>query len=112
MPAPACCATLGRRYASPMILVNLINMGISPGAVEAPSENLAELLEGVGGAQHRRVLPVPADQHHPDRQPPGHTSRDGDRRVSCHIEGTGVRDHLERTPDVLLAARVGRWKQR
>src|SRR3989454_834234 len=29
---------------------------------------VGELLKGVGGAQHRRVLPVSADQHHSDRQ--------------------------------------------
>src|SRR2546422_3300653 len=40
----------------------------SEGGRSPPPSHLGELLEGVGGAQHRRVLPVSADQHHSDRQ--------------------------------------------
>src|SRR2546428_7535811 len=40
----------------------------SEGGRSPPPSHLGELLEGVGGAQHRRVLPVSADQPHSARQ--------------------------------------------
>ena len=50
------------------------------------SGRTAELLVGVPGAQHRRVVEVPADEHHADRQAVRHAARHAEGGVARDVE--------------------------
>ena len=73
-----------RRALSPEIAQEELRADASrqfdPAVVEAflgaLSGDASETLVGVARAQHRRVVEVAADEHHPDRQAVGHPARD------------------------------------